>query len=86
MPVWAVFLMTIASGYVTVLSVRGTREASRTGRQRFLFWRIPGWGERDRNPWFFRFVQFDNYYRTSFFALLTIVSTAYLLEALGLIR
>lgn len=85
MPAWLALLITIASATVVVLSFRANREAARTGRQRFLFWHIQGWGERERNPTFFKIVQAGNHYRTFFFGLLTIVAGAFFLEAIGVI-
>jgi hypothetical protein len=75
----------VVSATIMLLSARANREAVRTGRLRFLFWHIPGWGERDTDPWFFGFaLRFDRY-RTFFFGLLTIVLGAFLLEAVGLL-
>jgi hypothetical protein len=85
MPAWLALLIAIASATVAVLSFRANREAARTGRQRFLFWHIEGWGERECNPTFFKFVQASNHYRTFFFGLLAIVSGAFFLEAIGVI-
>lgn len=85
MPAWLAFVVVIASATVAVLSFRANREASRTGRQRFLFWHISGWGERERDPTFFKISQAGNHYRTFFFALLTIVAMAFFLEAIGVI-
>jgi hypothetical protein len=68
-----------------VFSARANREAARTGRLRFLFWHIPGWGERDRDPWFFRFALGFDRYRTFFFGLLPVVLGAFFLEAIGLL-
>jgi len=85
MPAWLALIITLASAAGVVVSVRANREAARTGRQRFLFWHIDGWGERERNPTFFKIVQASNHYRTFFFCLLTIVAGAFFLEAVGVI-
>ena len=85
MPAWLALLVVALSASVTVLSFKANREAKRTGRLRFLFWHIPGSGERERNPTFFKFAQAQNHYRTFFFGLLTIVAGAFFLEALDLI-
>ena len=84
MPAWAALLMMIVSGTLTVLSFRARREAERIGKARLFFWHIPGWGERDRSPGFFKLVQASNWYRTYFLGAVAFVSAAYLLEALGL--
>lgn len=86
MPAWLALVVMIASATVAVLSFKANREASRTGRLRFLFWHIPGWGERERSPTFFKLAQAGNHYRTFFFSLLTIGAGAFLLEAIGLIH
>ena len=75
----------IISGTITVLSFKSNKEADRTGRARFLFWHIPGWGERNRSPTFFKFVQAQNRSRTVFFGFMTIILGVFLLEALGVI-
>jgi len=85
MPAWLALLIVAVSASVAVLSFRANREAARTGRVRFLFWHIPGWGERARSPTFFKFAQAQNHHRTFFFGLLTIVAGAFFLEAIGLI-
>lgn len=85
MPPWLSFIAMTMSASLTWLSLVGTNEAARTGRHRFVFWHIPGWGERERNPTFFKIVQAQNYYRTFFFALFTVVSGAFLLEGIGMI-
>ncbi|MDE2405030.1 MAG: hypothetical protein KGM17_10220 [Sphingomonadales bacterium] len=85
MPAWLALLIVAVSSTFTVLSFRANREAARTGRLRFLFWHIPGWGERDRNPTFFKFAQAQNHYRTIFLGLITIIAGAFFLEAVGLI-
>jgi len=85
MPWWLAFPLMALSASGAVLSFRANKEAARTGRLRFLFWHIRGWGERDRNPWFFKFAQAQNHYRTFFLVLLTIALGAFFLEAIGLI-
>jgi hypothetical protein len=85
MPAWSALLLMVISGTITVLSFRANKEAARTGRLRFLFWHIPGWGERDRSLTFFKFAQAQNHYRTAFFGFLTFILGAFLLEALGVI-
>lgn len=85
MPAWAALLGMVVSATIMVLSARANREAMRTGRLRFLFWHILGWGQRDADPSFFRFALGFDRYRTVFFGLLTIVLGAFLLEALGLL-
>jgi hypothetical protein len=85
MPAWLALPLTALSAAITVLSFRANKEATRTGRLRFLFWHIPGWGERERSPTFFKFAQAQNHYRTFFFGLLTVVLAAYFLEAVGAI-
>ena len=85
MPAWLALLTTITSAIVAALSFRANREAARTGRLRLLFWHIGGWGERERNPTFFKIMQAGNHYRTFFFSLLTIGAAAFFLEAIGVI-
>jgi hypothetical protein len=74
------------SAAVAILSARANREAQRTGALRFFFWHIRGWGERDTDPSFFRLALSFYRSRTVFFALLSILFGAYLLEALGLLH
>ncbi|WP_207079238.1 hypothetical protein [Novosphingobium sp. KA1] len=85
MPAWLALIVMTLSAWATVMSFRANREAKQTGRLRFLFWHIPGWGERDRNPTFFKFALAQDHYRTFFFGLLTIVTGAFFLEAIGVI-
>jgi hypothetical protein len=85
MPACVALVGMIVSATMVVLSMRSNREAKRTGRLRFIFWHIPGWGERDSSPSFFRVGLEFNHYRTVFFALLTVVFGAHVLEEAGLI-
>lgn len=80
---WSVVTLMLISATITALSFRANREASRTGRLRFLFWHIPGWGERAKNPTFFQFGQAQDYFRTFLFAFVTVLCGVYILEALG---
>ncbi len=86
MPAWAGLIGIFVSASVAALSFLGNREAQRTGRLRFLFWHIRGWGEREQSPAFFGLGIFMNYWRTGFFALLTVMFSAYFLEALGFLH
>ena len=85
MPAWLALPLTLLSGTLTILSFRANVEARRTGRLRFLFWHISGWGERESSPKFFKFAFWQDCYRTAFLALLTVVCGAFFLEAIGLI-
>ncbi len=85
MPAWFVLLVLAVSAAATMLSLRGSCKAVRTGRLRFLLWHIPGWGERERDPIFFKLGGTQNYYRGVFFAILTVVAGAYFFEAVGVI-
>lgn len=79
-------MLMAVSAVATILSFSANKEAVRTGRARFLFWHVRGWGERERSPVFFKLVQAQNHYRTFFFGSVTLVLCGYFLEAAGAIH
>lgn len=86
MPAWLALILTLISAVATAGSVAANIEAKRTGRLRLFFWHIQGWGERGKSPRFFRFKLWQDYYRTGFLALLTVILAAYFLEAISMIE
>lgn len=82
---WAALLGMMVSATSVVLSARANREAVRTGRLRVLFWPIPGWIERNRDPTFFRLGLRYHRIRPFFFAMLTALLGGFFLDALGLL-
>jgi hypothetical protein len=86
MSAWLALSLMLLSAAITVLSYKANQEAAQTGRLRFLLWHIRGWGEREKSPTFFKLGQALHYYRTGFFALVTILCGAYFLESIGLIN
>ena len=83
MPAWLAFTGMFLSALIAALSYLATKEAERTGKLRLAFWRIRGWGERELDPKFFDLGLRFNRARTLFFVALTLVLTAYFLEAIG---
>lgn len=83
MRTWLAFSGMIMSTVIAALSYLAVKEAERTGKLRFAFWRIRGWGERELDPKFFDLgLRFDRA-RTIFFVALALVLAAYFLEAIG---
>jgi hypothetical protein len=85
MPAWLAIIGVVTASLIAIFSFLGNIEAARTGRLRLFFWHIPGWGERDQNPSFFRAGLALGIYRTGFFALVALICVAYLLEDFGIL-
>lgn len=79
-----VLMMTF--GALAIVSFRANKQAERSGRHRFLIWRIPDWGDRARNPVFYRLVQLHGLHRTVVLAFLTLIAGLFFLNANGLFR
>jgi hypothetical protein len=82
MPILLALPLTIFSAWMTVRAFRASRDASRAGQFRYLM----RWHQRDRSPLFFKIALAQTRFDILFFGCLTIVASAFLLEALGFIR
>ena len=83
MPAWFSFAAFALSTSAALLSYLAVKEAERTGKLRFFFWRVRGWGERELDPKFFDLrLRFDRA-RTIFFVALAVLLLAYFLGAIS---
>ena len=71
----------LAAVFLAGLSHVAVKQAERTGRARFMFWYIRGWGERSIDPSFFDRVLKFQQARTLFPGLIALVLVGYFLEA-----